>query len=51
MENDEEALKAIEAVNGMEIEGRSLKVSEARPREDRKNNRRDGGGGGYNKNY
>ncbi|MBN2183768.1 MAG: RNA-binding protein [Candidatus Krumholzibacteriota bacterium] len=51
MENDEEALKAIEAVNGMEIEGRSLKVSEARPREDRKSNRRDGGGGGYNKNY
>ncbi|MBN2070271.1 MAG: RNA-binding protein [Candidatus Krumholzibacteriota bacterium] len=55
MENDEEALKAIEAVNGMEIEGRSLKVSEARPREDRRNSRGGGGGGGgrggYNRDY
>jgi RNA recognition motif-containing protein len=44
MENDEEADKAIAAVNGMDVDGRSLKVSEARPRE----NRRGGGGhGGY----
>lgn len=40
MENDEEADKAIAAVNGQDIDGRALKVSEARPREDR------GGGGG-----
>ncbi|MBU8921851.1 MAG: RNA-binding protein [Bacteroidales bacterium] len=42
MDNDEEALKAIEGVNGKEIDGRALKVSEAKPREDK----RGGGGGG-----
>ena len=49
MENDEEALKAIEAVNGNDFDGRALKVSEARPREDRGSG--GGGGGGYNRNY
>ncbi|HSG28989.1 MAG TPA: RNA-binding protein, partial [Candidatus Krumholzibacterium sp.] len=44
MENDEEALKAIEAINGKDVDGRPLKVSEARPREDRRGG---GGGGGY----
>ena len=39
MSNDEEARKAIEAMNGQSIEGRALVVNEARPREDR------GGGG------
>ncbi len=29
--NDEEAKKAIEAMNGKELEGRELKVNEARP--------------------
>jgi RNA recognition motif-containing protein len=40
MSNDEEARKAIEAMNGQSVEGRALVVNEARPREDR------GGGGG-----
>src|SRR3989338_3242784 len=31
MENDEEALKAIEATNGKDMGGRSLVVNEARP--------------------
>ncbi|MBI2339031.1 MAG: RNA-binding protein [Deltaproteobacteria bacterium] len=31
MENDEEALKAIEALNGKDVGGRALKVNEARP--------------------
>ena len=42
MDNDEEARKAIEEVNGTEFDGRTLNVNEARPREDR----RGGGGGG-----
>jgi RNA recognition motif-containing protein len=44
MENDEEALKAISELNGKDIDGRTIKVSEARPRTDR--GRRQGGGGG-----
>lgn len=46
--SDEEAAKAaIEALNGTEIEGRNVVVNEARPREDRRDNR---GGGGFNRN-
>ncbi len=41
------AQQAIQAVNGMELEGRSLKVNEARPREDRGGGGGGGGGGGY----
>src|SRR5205809_7417745 len=40
MENDAEAQKAIDALNGAEFNGRPLTVNEAKPREDR------GGGGG-----
>jgi len=40
MENDAEAQKAIEALNGADYQGRALTVNEAKPREDR------GGGGG-----
>jgi RNA recognition motif-containing protein len=40
MDNDGEAQKAIDALNGAEFNGRPLTVNEARPREDR------GGGGG-----
>ena len=40
MDNDGEAQKAIDALNGTEFNGRPLTVNEARPREDR------GGGGG-----
>lgn len=41
MTNDDDAQKAIESLNGKEIDGRSLKVNEARPMEPRS-----GGGGG-----
>lgn len=40
MANDAEAAKAIAALDGKEVDGRKLKVNEARPKEDR------GGGGG-----
>ena len=40
MSNDEEARAAIGALDGQELDGRNLKVNEARPKEDR------GGGGG-----
>ncbi len=43
MASDEEAQKAIAAVNGTSLEGRSLVVNEARPQESRP---RTGGGGG-----
>ncbi len=35
MNNDDEANQAIEAMNGSDLGGRTLKVNEARPREDR----------------
>ena len=38
MPNDDEAKKAIEALNGSDYEGRKLVVNVARPREDRPNN-------------
>jgi RNA recognition motif-containing protein len=41
MDNDAEAQKAIDALNGAEYHGRPLTVNEARPREERS-----GGGGG-----
>ena len=41
MQNDEEARKAIEEINGREFEERTLTVNEARPRAERH-----GGGGG-----
>jgi RNA recognition motif-containing protein len=40
MENDADGAKAIEALNGADMGGRTLTVNEARPREPR------GGGGG-----
>ena len=40
MGNDQEAQAAITALNGQQVDGRSLTVNEAKPREDR------GGGGG-----
>ncbi len=39
----EEAKKAIEMLNGKQLDGRSIIVNEARPQEDRSS----GGGGGY----
>lgn len=51
MENNEQANKAIEELNGAEYDGRTISVSEAKPRQENKNsfgaNR---GGGGYNRN-
>ena len=46
MPNDEEAAKAIAALNGKEVGGRALRVNEARPRENRPGPRGGGGGGG-----
>ncbi|HXG09216.1 MAG TPA: RNA-binding protein [Gemmataceae bacterium] len=46
MSNDQEAQKAIEALNGALYKGRPLTVNEARPREDR-GGRGGGRGGGY----
>ncbi|KKS06538.1 MAG: RNA-binding protein [Candidatus Brennerbacteria bacterium RIFOXYB1_FULL_41_13] len=43
MPKDEEAAKAIEGLNGKEMDGRAIVVNEARPMEDRP--RRDFGGG------
>jgi RNA recognition motif-containing protein len=43
---DDDADAAIKAMDGHAIEGRPLKVNEARPREDRRP-RGGGGGGGY----
>ena len=48
---DDAARKAISDLDGSEIDGRTIKVMEARPKEDRPNNNfRNNGGGGYNKN-
>ena len=45
MSEDEEAQAAINALNGKMVDGREIKVNEAKPRPER-NNRRPGGGGG-----
>lgn len=37
MEKDEDATKAVEKLNGHELEGRAIVVNEARPREERPN--------------
>ncbi len=42
MPNDDEARAAMEAMNGKELDGRTLNVNEARPK-------REGGGGGGNR--
>jgi RNA recognition motif-containing protein len=50
MENDEEARKAIEELNGYDLDGKNLTVNEARPREGGSGGgRSSGGGGGYNR--
>ncbi len=59
MSSDEEAERAVQELNGKELDGRSIVVNEARPQEQRDNNgprnfsdRNDRGGsrGGYNNN-
>ena len=44
--DDASAQKAIDELNGRDLDGRNLTVNEARPREERGGHRRDGGGGG-----
>lgn len=46
MANDEEAAKAIAALNGKEVGGRALNVNEARPKPERSGPRFGGGRGG-----
>jgi RNA recognition motif-containing protein len=46
MSSDQEAQDAISALNGKEVDGRSLTVNEARPREEGGGGGRRGGGGG-----
>ena len=46
MPNDEEAERAIQALNGQELGGRRLNINEARPREERGGGGYGGGGGG-----
>ncbi|MEI7730668.1 MAG: RNA-binding protein [Verrucomicrobiota bacterium] len=48
MSTPEEAQKAIEALNGKEIDGRALTVNVAKPREERTGG---GGGGGGRRSY
>jgi RNA recognition motif-containing protein len=45
MSSQEEAESAIESLNGTDLEGRSITVNEAKPRESSGGSR--GGGGGY----
>jgi len=47
MESDSEANAAIEALNGMECNGRTLTVNEAKPRAPRSGGGGGGGRGGY----
>ena len=46
MANDSEAQKAIEELNGTDLQSRTINVNEARPREDRGGRGGGGGGGG-----
>jgi RNA recognition motif-containing protein len=50
MPNDDEAQNAINGLNDTEVDGRTIVVKKAEPRENR-NDRRGGGGGGYNRRY
>ena len=56
MPNDEEGQNAINGLNDTEVDGRTIVVKVAEPRERRDNNRggggyNRGGGGGYNNRY
>jgi len=57
IDDNEAAEKAIAELNGAEYDGRTLSVSEAKPREERPRNsfggggHRGGGGGGYRNRY
>jgi cold-inducible RNA-binding protein len=47
MESNEQAQTAIRAMNGQDVNGRTLTVNEARPREDRGGSNRGYGGGAH----
>ena len=47
MSDDTAAKKAIEELNNATVEGRNIKVTEARPKEDKPFRGGGGGGGGY----
>ena len=47
MSSQEEGQNAISELDGKELDGRNLKVNEAKPRENRGGGGRRGGGGGY----
>jgi RNA recognition motif-containing protein len=49
MSSQSEAEEAIQKLNGTDLEGRSLTVNEAKPREPRSGGRGSGGGGGRNR--
>jgi RNA recognition motif-containing protein len=56
MSDDEASKKAIAELDGATVEGRTIKVMEAKPKEDRPRNNNfrnnnSGGGGGYNKKW
>jgi len=54
MASDREAQAATDALNGKTLDGRQIKVNEAKPRENRGGNRGGfggGGGGGYGRRY
>jgi RNA recognition motif-containing protein len=46
MSNQEQAQEAMNALNGTDVDGRSITVNEARPRAPRRDNNRGGGGRG-----
>jgi RNA recognition motif-containing protein len=50
MSDDASARKALAELDGATVEGRQIKVTEARPKEDRPARNFGGGGGGYNNN-
>jgi RNA recognition motif-containing protein len=49
MGSEEEAKAAVEQLNGKDLDGRAIVVSEARPREERPRTAGFGGGGGGNR--
>ena len=49
MSVDDEAQRAIAALNGRDLDGRALNINEAKPKEDRGGGFRSGGGGGRQK--
>lgn len=51
MPNDDEANSAINDLNDSELDGRTIVVKEAQPRERSDNRRGGGGGGGFDRRY